>query len=70
MNTTPKLRYSIADLCHMLCLSRSGLNKLRAKDPSLAATVLKQGTCRQSTVYFDAEAFHAWYAAQTQKQAS
>ena len=64
----PKLRYSVADLCQLLGLSRSGLTNLR-KDPTFPPA-MKQGTCRQSTVYFDAEAFHAWYAAQTQKQAS
>ena len=47
------------DVYTMLGLSRTGLSKLRARDP-LFPLPIKDGTCRQSSVYFVADEIQAW----------
>lgn len=47
----------------MLSLSRSGLAKLRKRDPSFPKPI-KQGSARQAAVYYVRAEVEAWLAAQ------
>ncbi len=46
-------------VCSELDLSREGLRKLQAKDPTFPASI-KLGDSMQSPVYFDADEISAW----------
>lgn len=46
-------------VCRMLDLSRNGLAKLRAKDPSFPQPI-KFGDTKQAAAFYDAEEIAAW----------
>jgi prophage regulatory protein len=52
-----------------LCLSRSGLDKLRAKDPTFPKP-WKDGTNRQARVYFVRAEVEAWLRAKLEARAA
>lgn len=54
------IRISFNDACQALGLSRDGLAKLMKRDAALAACAMKDGTSRQSYVYFHYTKLQAW----------
>lgn len=58
--TIQPLRISFNDTCQALGLSRDGLSKLMKRDAALAACAMKDGTSRQSYVYFHYAKLQAW----------
>ena len=58
--TTPnKVMIRQTALCEWLDLSRSGLDKLRKKDPTFPRP-LKDGTTRQTAAYFVVSEIQSW----------
>jgi len=63
INTNPpKALIRQSALCNWLDLTRSGLNKLRAKDPTFPRP-LKEGATRQSASYYVVSEVDAWLKA-------
>lgn len=56
---TALLKQSV--VCNLLSVSRSGLVKLRKRDPSFPKPI-KDGPCRQAAVYFVLAEVEAWLA--------
>lgn len=54
-------------LCGMLDLSRSGLDKLRKKDPTFPKPI-KDGTSRQSATYYVVAEIEGWISARIAKR--
>lgn len=50
------------EVCKMIGQSRSGLGKLRKKDPTFPKPI-KFGNSRQANAYYVANEFNAWLAA-------
>ena len=59
MNTTAKALIRQSSLCDLLDLSRSGLDKLRKKDPTFPKP-LKDGESRQAAAYYVMAEIEAW----------
>jgi len=59
MNTTAKALIRQSSLCDLLDLSRSGLDKLRKKDPTFPKP-LKDGDSRQAAAYYVMAEIEAW----------
>ncbi|MCU1720694.1 helix-turn-helix transcriptional regulator [Pseudomonas sp. 5P_5.1_Bac1] len=59
MNTTAKVLIRQSALCDLLDLSRSGLDKLRKKDPTFPKP-LKDGESRQAAAYYVMAEIEAW----------
>ncbi|MDI1300359.1 MAG: transcriptional regulator [bacterium] len=58
-NTTPAALIKQPAVCAMLSLSRSGLDKLRKRDPSFPPRI-KDGDSRQAAVYYVLAEVEAW----------
>jgi prophage regulatory protein len=56
---TPIQMLSLAEVCALLCKSRSGLYKVMASDPTFPRPV-KDGTARSARVLFAATELAAW----------
>ena len=54
-----------SSVCNELSMSRNGLKKLIAKDPTMPRPI-KLGNTRQSPVYFDSGELEAWIESKKQ----
>lgn len=66
---TPIQMLSLAEICKILCKSRSGLYKLLASDPSFPRPI-KDGIARQARVVFVSSELAAWQQAKLSARAS
>lgn len=58
-NPTPAALIKQPAVCNLLALSRSGLDKLRKRDPSFPLAI-KNGDSRQAAVYYVLAEVEAW----------
>jgi predicted DNA-binding transcriptional regulator AlpA len=64
-----KLRLTISETCHFLSVQRDKLNKMVKEDSSFPRPI-KEGTSRQSAVYFDHSELLDWWEVKKQARYS
>lgn len=64
-----KMRLTIKDVCHMLSVERDKLNKMVKNDPNFPRPI-KEGSTRQSAVYFDHAELIEWWEEKKQTRYS
>ncbi len=64
-----KLRLTMNEVCHFLSVQRDKLNKMVKDDPTFPRPI-KEGSTRQSAVYFDHSELIEWWEVKKQTRHS
>lgn len=69
MHTVTPLRIRLSDVCTLLGVSRTGLDRLLVKDPTFPSPI-KTGNSRQSPVFFDYQQIQHWHQSKLKAQST